>query len=52
MLSWALRMARVAETKKISTLLIGLFSLPFFMFMAAADFISELVYNRMTLAID
>lgn len=51
-LSWGLRMARVAETKKISTLLIGLFSLPFFMFMAAADFISELVYNRMTLAID
>ena len=45
-------MARVAEKKNISTLLIGILSLPMFLFVSAADFISELVYNKMTLAMD
>ena len=51
-LSFVLRMARVAEKKNVSTLIIGIFSLPFFLFVSAADFISELVYNKMTLAMD
>lgn len=51
-LSFVLRMARVAEKKNVSTLIIGILALPFFLFVSAADFISELVYNKMTLAMD
>ena len=52
MLSFVLRMARVAEKKNVSTRIIGIFSVPFFLFVSAADVISELVYNKMTLAMD
>ena len=49
---FVLRIMRYFESRRLSTLVLGLLAFPFFMFMFPVDFISEILYNKMTFAMD